>query len=326
MRIEIDGREPKAPNYAKLTSLDENFYISALNASLVGFGPYKQELKQGVQDLADTLKKDPNHKEIIADCLRAGSTKIQSWHFEYLSSGLANMLAKEGDYLEMVDKRDPKQVKIETAKKVGRKDFINESSYETRIGQSLSNGRLVFRGNLDTISNLSGGSIFVEGNVKKIEQTGSGIIFVDGNVDSIDEAEQTVIAITGTLKKYREYRIHQRGAREGSPYIFASKIGEVDRDLYKGQKNDVSPLEYPIEVDLKNMKGWDFSSAFDASFKMAQNAAVVYAENILDFAKNASNASDLGKFARLQMFAYILGRQSGYFAGSLESTPASAYD
>ncbi|MDD2823393.1 MAG: hypothetical protein PHQ59_04935 [Candidatus Daviesbacteria bacterium] len=327
MIIEIDGRKPKAPDYAKFTSRDESFYLSALNASLVGWGAYERALQHGVQALADTFKKDPNHKEIIADCLRPGPARIQSWHFEYLASGLANMLAKDGDHLELVDLRDPEQVKIETQKRVRKDPGIGPSFYETRIGQSLSDGRLVFRGNVDKISGLRGGSVFVEGDVKKIETTGSGIIFVDGDVNIIDEAKQTIIVITGELGKYQESRVHHRYAlREGSPFIFASKVGEVDNRLYKGQVGSLLELNYPTEVDLTSMKGWSPAQALEASFDMARSLATSHAEAVLNFAKGASKAEDLSSYARLQMLSHIMGYQLGYTRGELNSVPASVYD
>lgn len=313
MKIEIDGSHPKFNSGS----------LKPLVASMEYYNAPINNLSEGEQAMAESFRNDQSQKDIIAGILRYGPHQILSWNFENLVGPLANMLSETGDYLELVDTRDKQQVKRETEQSLlQEKNWLNASFYETRIGRCLSGGMIVYRGDVDTISDLCGGSIYVTGDVKKIKSVGSGIIFVDGNVEEIDEAGQTVIAVTGSLEKYREYRLRQNGSsREGSSYIFATKIGKVDRNLYKGQTGGLTELSYPTEIDLNWLKNSAPVDGIGSSFDIAKRAAILHAQAILDLAKEAKTANDLKGYARLHMFPYILGYQRGYNGGVLDTLP-----
>lgn len=310
MRVEITGQPLQKPSYAERAPLGR--YLNSLVYSVRGLtGARTEDPKLAI--LAAGINADSDKWTLIAQAVAAGPVQIHSDRFALLTTALTRRANRNGNALVLTEKRDPVQVEKEV-QLIPRGAFMGGPSYETRLGQGLLGGLLVFNGNLDRVQGLRGGTVHVNGDVKRVSGTGAGVIYVNGDIDEIGEAEGTIIVAAGKVHRYTGSGRHNGSSNTGSPFVFASEVNNIQPDLDTGLISDLSRQRDHSHMTVKpeTVTNWQPGQSRRNAMQMAKGLLIVRAMQMLDESEALKTPQELANYVAFQLSSFARGHAAGY--------------
>jgi len=319
MRIEIDGSPLQRPSYAhELSDGQYTEYLkNALQFKELGhIFAWEGGRVGGVrEDILDRMAHDPDFYSYVASVVKQG----EGFDVSRFSSQIADSLADSGQVLELVPKRPSSEA----------------GEPFPRIGTFLKKGTVIFRGDVGEVSALRGGTLYIDGNVDKLNQCPTGIVYVNGDVNHLQESEKAIVVVAGRVNKYVQYRRSGGGLNREvtpSPFIFTSHPLEVETpDNYRGRdiqvpENTSAELSPSFVIPEARLKGWLPEATQRQALELCVERIGSHFEDLKRVAGGITDASTMAQFARFNLQGFVEGSSSGYYKGSHDATPASAYD
>lgn len=335
MRIEIDGSPVERPSYASDLPASQylEYLVNAPTHRKHGWtGIWQGGVVSGVNgNLLDRLASDPDFYRYVGSVIRHG----QDYEGVQLASELADSLAESGEVLELVCRSGIKAFGSGLVKGWEQRYRGNLDVATPRLGTFLRQGALVFRGNVGEVSALRGGTVYVDGDVNRITQCQEGIVYINGDVNLITESDKAIVVVAGRVKQYTQYQRSHGGLNREvtpSPFIFTSHSLETEvPDAWQGRDvslpeavtADISP-SYVVSED--ELRGWLPEETKGKALELCAERIGAYLDDLRRIAAGITDASTMARFAKYNMFGFIEGNVSGYYKGSHDATPASAYD
>lgn len=323
MLIEIDGQPIQRPDYAADLPLDK--YLECLSSG------NSRDLSVEQVKVAGMLSQDPNCGNYRESVVRNGQ--------EYVGVGFAstianNLASEEGGHLELVP-----QIRGELFAN-GSPYWLSNVDTESRftdaaiaVGNGLTRGIIIFRGDVNNVGNHRNGTVYVDGNVHIAQPKPPGITYVGGDVNLIRDSSDGILVVAGNVGKYSQRRRSAGGLNREvapSPFIFTThNVKQEIPDDYSGRDfavlEGIMPTVAPtFVVDRERLRDWKPEAVRELAFRLCKDLVGVYLDDLRRITEGAMDVATLAAISRYNLFGIIVANSSGYYDGSRSN--ASIFD